>query len=197
MTLVLLDTNTYLRLAKRIRPMLGVKFGQKDYVVTILKDVEDEVHRSHSLKFKFPWFDNVELADERLAKQVRLGEDERRTLEVAQSVLRGWVVDNIHSYTIEGRSPPSPTDCRVLAFGQIRDSIVVTDDLGMHTLARDFDIKIWHGAELLKKMHTAKMATNDLVRDIYDALEVNGDMTKSWATAKHTTFVKIFGPTPS
>lgn len=197
MTLVLLDTNTYLRLAKRIRPMLGVKFGQKDYVVTILKDVEDEVHRSHSLKFKFPWFDNIELADERIAKQVRLGEDERRTLEIAQSVLRGWVVENIHSYTVEGRSPPSPTDCRVLAFGQIRDSIVVTDDLGMHALARDFDIKIWHGTELLKKMHTAKMATNDLVKDIYEALEANGDMTKSWTAAKHTTFVKIFGPPPS
>ena len=38
MTLVLLDTNTYLRLAKRIRPLLGVKFGQKDYVLTVLKD---------------------------------------------------------------------------------------------------------------------------------------------------------------
>ena len=49
MTLVLLDTNTYLRLAKRIRPLLGVKFGQKDYVLTVLKDVEDEVRRSPKL----------------------------------------------------------------------------------------------------------------------------------------------------
>ena len=46
MTLVLLDTNAYLRLAKRIKPLLGVRFGQKDYVLTILKDVEHEVHRS-------------------------------------------------------------------------------------------------------------------------------------------------------
>lgn len=40
MTLVLLDTNAYLRLAKRVRPLLGKKFGQKDYVLTILRDVE-------------------------------------------------------------------------------------------------------------------------------------------------------------
>lgn len=46
MTLVLLDTNAYLRLAKRVRPLLGKKFGQKDYVLTILRDVEDEVQRS-------------------------------------------------------------------------------------------------------------------------------------------------------
>ena len=43
MTLALLDTNTYLRLAKRIRPMLGVEFGQRGYVLTVLKQVETEV----------------------------------------------------------------------------------------------------------------------------------------------------------
>jgi hypothetical protein len=37
LTLVLLDTNAYLRLAKRIRPMLGMKFGQKEYVLTICR----------------------------------------------------------------------------------------------------------------------------------------------------------------
>jgi len=34
-TPVLLDTNAYLRLAKRVRPLLGVPFGQKRYVLTI------------------------------------------------------------------------------------------------------------------------------------------------------------------
>ena len=58
MTLVLLDTNAYLRLAKRIKPLLGIRFGQKGYVLTILKDVEDEVHRSARLQEYFPWFDD-------------------------------------------------------------------------------------------------------------------------------------------
>ncbi|MGZ8983567.1 MAG: hypothetical protein ACXW11_06385 [Methylotenera sp.] len=31
-----------------------------------------------------------------------------------------------------------------------------------------------------------------LVREIYEALENNGDMTKSWNTAKLTVFVDIF-----
>ena len=78
MTLVLLDTNTYLRLAKRIRPLLGVKFGQKDYVLTVLKDVEDEVRRSPKLRFNHPWFDEATLGAERDAKQVRLSDDEKR-----------------------------------------------------------------------------------------------------------------------
>ena len=56
-TLVLLDTNAYLRLAKRVRPMLGVEFGQKRYVLTILEDVEAEVRHSGRLRFHYPWFD--------------------------------------------------------------------------------------------------------------------------------------------
>lgn len=192
-TLVLLDTNAYLRLAKRIRPMLGIEFGQKKYVLTILKDVEDEVHRSGALRFRFPWFDAEDLASERLAKRVRLSAEERVQMDVAQSVLRGWVLADPTVYTTGGRSPPSPTDCRVLAFGQIREAIVVTDDLGMHKLAKDFSIPIWHGYELLKKMLTAKLITNEQVRGIFESLELNGDLTESWRQAKHTTYVKLFG----
>ena len=84
----------------------------------------------------------------------------------------------------------------MLAFGQIRDAIVVTDDLGMHLLAQDFEIPIWHGWQLLAKMKTAKLADNAMVRDIYDALERNGDLTRTWLQAKHTEFVRIFGPSP-
>lgn len=194
MTLVLLDTNTYLRLAKRIRPLLGVKFGQKDYVLTVLKDVEDEVRRSPKLRFNHPWFDEATLGAERDAKQVRLSEDEKRQLDSARSVLRAHVLAEVEVYITGGRQPPSDTDCRVLAFGQIREAIVVTDDLGMHRLAGDFELPIWHGWELLAKMRSAKKVDNDLIREIYDALERNGDLTATWREAKHTEFVKVFGP---
>lgn len=196
MTLVLLDTNAYLRLAKRIKPMLGVKFGQKEYVLTILKDVEDEVHRSARLKFQFPWFSNPELAAERFAQSIKLSRDEQAQLNAAASMLRGWVLSNIASYTSHGRSPPSSTDCRVLAFGQIRTAIVVTDDLGMHQLAKDFEIAVWHGHELLKKMLTAKAVNADLVREIFEALEANNDLPLTWRHSRHTAFSKIFGPPP-
>lgn len=194
MTLVLLDTNTYLRLAKRIRPLLGVKFGQKDYVLTVLKDVEDEVRRDGKLRFRYPWFDEEVFGTERDATRVRLTVAEKTVLENARSVLRGHVLSDMDRYTTGGRQPPSDTDCRVLAFGQIREAIVATDDLGMHLLAADFELSIWHGWELLSKMKAAKKVDNDLIRDIYDALERNGDLTATWVQAKHTEFIKIFGP---
>lgn len=194
MTLVLLDTNTYLRLAKRVRPLLGVKFGQKNYVLTVLKDVEDEVRRNRTLRFRFPWFDDETFGSERDATQVRLSAVEKTALNNARSVLRGHVLSDVDRYTTGGRHPPSDTDCRVLAFGQIREAIVVTDDLGMHLLATDFELPIWHGWELLSKMKAAKKVDNDLIRDIYSALERNGDITSTWTHAKHTEFIKVFGP---
>lgn len=196
MTLVLLDTNAYLRLAKRVRPILGIKFGQKEYVLTILKDVETEVHRSPSLRFQYPWFDIQEFSDERLATTVRLSADEKAKIAAAQSILHHAVLEDVSRFTRCGRSPPSRVDCRVLAFGQVRPAIVVTDDLGMHELAAEFEIPIWHGPELLSKLRTAKVVDNALIREIYDALDRNNDLTMTWSTAKHTTFAKVFGPLP-
>ena len=193
-TLVLLDTNVYLRLAKRIKPLLDEKFGQKEYVLSVLKDVEDEVHRSRRLRFHFPWFDDTELATERLAKRVRLNKDEKQQLQAATSILRAHVLENAAAYISKGRTPPSPTDCYNLAFGQIRPAIVVTDDLGMHQLAKEFDIPVWHGHEMLKKMHSAKLINNDLIREIYEALELNEDLPRTWREVKHVAFKKIFEP---
>ncbi len=194
MTLVLLDTNAYLRLAKRVRPMLGVKFGQKEYVLTILKITEDEVHKSSRLRHKFPWFDNPELAAERLAKQVRLKKDEKELLGITKGIFRQHVLENAANY----KTPPSPADCYILAFGQIRPAVVVTDDLSMHQLAEEFDRKklVWHGHELLHKMLSGKHIDKQLVAEIYEALEVNGDLPGSWREVKHTTFKKVFGPAP-
>ena len=196
MTLVLLDTNAYLRLAKRVKPLLGVPFGQKGYVLTILKDVENEVHTSARLKERFPWFDDPPLKQERLAKRVRLSQIEKAQIKAMTSVLRAHVLENTANYTTLGRSPSSPTDCYCLAFGQVRTAIVATDDLGMHKLAKDFEIRVFHCHDVLKKMLTAKVIDKDLVTEIYHALEVNGDLPRSWVDVKHTAFKKVFGPGP-
>lgn len=195
--LVLLDTNAYLRLAKRIRPLVGVAFGQKSYVLTILSDVEDEVRKSSRLRFRYPWFDDADLAAERLSKRLRLSRDESAQLDQVATFLRDWVLQDVARFTKGGRQPPGQTDCRVLALAQIREAIVVTDDLGMHELASEFSIKTWHGPELLAKMRSGKVVADVLIREIYDALEANGDLTAAWRAARYTTFAKTFGKKPA
>lgn len=195
-TEVLLDTNTYLRLAKRIRPAVGRQFGQVPYVLVVLKVVEDEVRRNPRLRFKNPWFDETEFAAERMAKQIRLSASDRQEMTLVQEVLKGVVQMDIHNYTTLGRSPPGATDCWLLAYGQVKNAVVVTDDLGMHTLASQVGLKVWHGFELLTKLKSAKVVDNNLVRDIYSALERNSDLTETWRKAKHVEFARIFGESP-
>lgn len=191
--LVLLDTNAYLRLAKRIRPAVGIVFGQVGYVITIHQSVEDEVHRSARLKSLYPWFDAEEFSKERLSKQIRLTLDEKSSVQAAQTVLHGWVLSDPVKYISGGRSPPGLTDCLLLALVQVKQGVVVTDDIGMHTLAEEFNIGIWHGYELLSKLRSAKVVDGPLIREIYAALDVNGDLPKTWRDVKHTIFKKIFG----
>jgi hypothetical protein len=196
-TLVLLDTNAYLRLAKRIRPLLGEPFGQKGYVLTILADVEDEVRASGRLRYRFPWFDSdAALVQERMAKRMRLSPKEREQIDGSARFLHDWVQQDVARYLVGGGSPPGATDCRVLAFGQVRSAVVVTDDLSMQALAREFRIPVWHGFELLAKLRSAKRVTDDLVREIYDVLEANGDLTGTWREARHTLLAKVFRPKP-
>jgi hypothetical protein len=193
LTLVLLDTNVYLRLAKRVRPLLGSPFSVNNYTVTILADVENEVlNRNSTLLYYNPWFTQQALSSERLAHTIRLTASEKVNLDNAISVFQGLVKGD-QRYLEKGRSPPSRTDCKVLAFSQIRTSIIVTDDLGMHLLASETGVTVWHGYQLIEQMLIAGVIDADLVRSVYDALENNGDMTKTWADAKHTTFVAIFG----
>jgi hypothetical protein len=62
----------------------------------------------------------------------------------------------------------------------------------MHLLAKDFRLAIWHGWELLAKLRTAKKVTDDLIREIFEALEANGDLTATWSAAKRGHFKRLF-----
>lgn len=196
-TLVLLDTNAYLRLALRVRPLLGVPFGQKRYVLTILEDVETEVYQNSRLRFHYPWFDgDAALSAERLAKRLRFSREQRESLDAAERFLHDWVLQDVGRFTVGGRSPPGRTDCRVLACCQVFSAVVVTDDLGMQDLATEFDIPAWHGFDLLAKLRTAKVVGDELIREVYAALERNNDLTATWRAAQHTVFAKVFRPVP-
>lgn len=188
MTLLLLDTNAYLRFARRIKPLLGLPFGAKNYHLTILPIVEQEFSRSLRLQERFPWFDGPELVVERLAKRVRLSRDEKSIHNAATSVLRQSVLDD----PLRFANPPSQADCAILGFTHVRESIVVTDDLSMHKLAEEFGIEVMHGHHALHKMLAARKVDKALIRDIYEALEANGDLPASWKRDQFGLFKSVF-----
>ena len=51
---ILVDTNSYLRLAQTIRPLLFLPFGDGEYCLYILPELNVELS-NRRLKSKFPW----------------------------------------------------------------------------------------------------------------------------------------------
>jgi hypothetical protein len=62
---ILLDTSSYLRLAKSIHPLLGRPFGKEKYALYLHKEIQYELNRSSRLKSKFSWIEQDEYKEER------------------------------------------------------------------------------------------------------------------------------------
>lgn len=196
MTTILLDTNAYLRLAKRIRPLLGVSFNpQKAYTLIVLPDVENEVLRSRELSFRYPWFDADDHRTERRSNTVRLDAQEKVRIKNDQQFILQYSRANAASLMRLGRDPPGPTDAHVLAVAMLKSWLVATDDEGMHEVGGAFGIKMLYCFDVLHKLLAAALVDKAKVMEIYEALEANGDLTAKWIEAKSMLFKRVFGRT--
>lgn len=192
---VLLDTNAYLRLAKRIQPLLGRKFNPaKEYVLIVLKEVSDEVHRQPRLVRKYPWFDGPDYAEERRRHGVRLTKAQKDEAAVNQKFLLSHVARNASAYLSHGRDLPSVTDCYVLSVAMVCSWCVATDDENMQILCREFGVECLYAFDVLHKLLSAAMIDKAKVVEIYEALETNRDLPARWIDAKGRLFKKCFGP---
>lgn len=54
-TKILLDTNSYLRLAENLHPLLFVSYGEENFTLYAHKDLRDECLRQPRLANKFDW----------------------------------------------------------------------------------------------------------------------------------------------
>lgn len=178
----------------RIQPLLGKKFNPaKDYVLVVLREVADEVHRQPRLVCQYPWFDGPEYTEERKAHVVRLAKDQKDEATGNKKFLLSHVARNVRAYLLHGRDPPGDTDCYVLGVAMACNWCVATDDENMHALGKDFDIKCLYACDVLHKLLSADMVDKDKVVEIYEALEANGDLTARWIDAKGKLFKKVFG----
>lgn len=142
-TKILADTNSYLRLANSIRPLLCVEFGDEKYCLYVLPETSAEIAKSSRLKTKFFWALEDEYCAER-SRSVAVSRDQKRLIADAYSFI--W--DHVES-ELPG---PSRVDAMYLAHGYVLGFPVVTDDRDMHALAIAFDIRTQKTMELLRLM---------------------------------------------
>lgn len=139
---ILVDTNSYLRLAQSVKPLLFAPFGSNEYCLYVIPELNDELDRKH-LKSKFPWVDDPEHRDDR---------QHYPTLSKKQMTAIKGNFEFIWDYVESELPGPSRVDALYIAYAIELSTHVVTDDEDMITLAKVFDVKVMRTLELLKLM---------------------------------------------
>ena len=139
---LLVDTNAYLRLAKTIRPLLFVPFGDNEYCLYILPELNEEL-AGRRLQSKFPWVDEEEFAENRKHFPVIA---KKQKLSIQQTFEYIW------DYVQTELPGPSRVDAWYIAYALELGVPVVTDDQDMTELANTFDAQVMSTMALLKIM---------------------------------------------
>jgi hypothetical protein len=154
---ILLDTNSYLRLAKSVHPLLFVPFGAEEHCLYVLRELDGEWARNPRLRTKFAWVSEAQYAENR-RKPLTLSRTQRQDVEVFQ----GYLWDQV----LREQLGASRLDCLALAHGAVLSIPVVTDDGDMRALGRDFAITTMPTLQLLALMRKCDHVTLVTVRQI-------------------------------
>ncbi|MCU7806071.1 MAG: DNA-binding protein [Candidatus Thiodiazotropha sp. (ex Lucinoma borealis)] len=139
---ILVDTNTYLRLAKTICPLLFAPFGDDEYCLYILPELNEEL-KSRKLRSKFHWVDEDEFIENRRYFP-SIGRKQKKSIQQTFE----YIWDHVQT-ELPG---PSRVDAKYIAYALELGLPVVTDDQDMTELAKTFDAQVMPSLELLKIM---------------------------------------------
>lgn len=139
---ILVDTNAYLRLAQTIRPLLFMPFGEKQYCLYILPELNKELENPR-LQHTFYWVNEAEFADNR-KHFPSLG---KKQLQAIQRTF-----EYVWDYVQTDLPGPSRVDALYIAYALELNVPVVTDDQDMTALAKVFEVNVMPTLELLKIM---------------------------------------------
>ncbi|HDX8819794.1 MAG: DNA-binding protein [Klebsiella michiganensis] len=178
-TKILVDTNAYLRLAKSIRPLLFVPFGDDEYCLYILPELNEEL-TARKLQSKFPWVDEDEFAENRMHFP-NIARKQKKTIHQTFE----YVWDHVQT-ELPG---PSRVDALYIAYALELGAPVVTDDQDMTKLAEVFEAQVMPTLELLKIMLDSGHTDMKTIRGIVEYWEYFADIPANFKT----DYQRIFG----
>ena len=164
---LLIDSNSYFRLAQSLHPLLNSTFGKDYYCIYILKECDQEYNENQALQNKFSWVNQNEYKNNR----------KKGLLDCSD--LDDQIRNNIRFikvYAQENYLNVSEVDIKYLATALELDLILITDDGDMIAIAKEFEIKVIKSLELLKLMFDCSCISIDMIKEI----------TQYWLYSKDT-----------
>ncbi len=167
---IIVDTNSYLRLAEHIRPLFKKPFGEEEYCLYPNEDLDKEC--SHiRLETKFPWIKQKKYKEDRKCSITISNEKKKEIEETTKLITRAYPrYQNV-----------SLVDIRCLAYGYVLKIPVVTDDKDMIELANDLkDVKIIKTLELMKIMMDSNFIDMDDIKKIVEYWDYIDDLPANY-----------------
>lgn len=182
-TKILLDSNSYFRLAKSIHPLLFQEFGDERYCLYVLEELEREYARSSRLQTQFAWVNDPEYRENR-QKKLTLSRQQKKELETVYDFMWNHVQTELPG--------PSRTDVVALSYGYVLGIDVATDDADMIALAEVFNVKTIKTLGLLKLMLDSVHIDMTTVRRVAAYWSYEDDRPKDY----YKDYRQLFGEEP-
>lgn len=176
---VLIDTNAYIRLAKTFRPLLFTPFGDNEYCLYVLPELNHELG-SRNLQSKFPWVTEEEFEKNR-EHFPSISRKQKKSIQQTFDYL--W--DHVQT-ELPG---PSKVDALYLAYALELDVPVVTDDQDMIELAKEFEAKVMPTLELLSIMLDCGHADMKIINGLCDYWRYISDLPANFKA----DYQRLFG----
>jgi hypothetical protein len=183
-TKILLDTNSYLRLAQNLHPLLFAPYGNENFTLYAHKDLRDECMRQPRLANKFDWI-TLEKYEENRKKPLAVSKEMHAEIDLNFGFMWGQVES--------AGLTPSKIDTRILATALALGIRVVTDDQGMLELAAEYEVETWTTLELMKSMVDAEHITQKQVRRVVEQWVYDEDLPSK---KLRQPYRKFFGEDP-
>lgn len=156
---ILLDTNSYLRLAREIHPLLFQEFGPDACCLYVLKELDQELSASPRLQTRFDWALELEYRENRRT-QLTASKAQRKEIQNAVSFIWDYVQD--------GHPGPSRIDVLHMAHAFVLGLPLVSDDRDLLAVAEAFDIATMKTLDLLRLMVDCGHIQVDKMRGIVE-----------------------------
>lgn len=155
---ILLDSNSYFRLANQLHPLLNNPFGKFNYRLYVHEDLETEYARNARLKVKFNWVNEQKYIDNRRAP-LNLSRVQKKEADDTYNHLEGVKEDKDLGTQYY--------DLKCLAKAITLRIPIVTDDADLLILANIFNASKMSTIKLLSFMVAPKFINEEKVVSIF------------------------------
>jgi hypothetical protein len=179
---LLVDSSSYFRLAKSIRPLLGQAFGKNNYCLYILNEFEVDLRRSQRLQTRFYWVYEEEYI---INRKKKLNISHKKKAEINNTFDFIWAEQKSRGLQL------SYVDIMCLASAFELNVIVITDDMNMLKLAKELKIGSMSSLELMKLMYDSNHIDKDKVNEIVEYWKYMNDIPANFKKDYKRLFAKI------